>query len=331
MVRTTTSRILVLGTVSALVACGGGGSSSSGGGSDGIGGTPTPRPDNVGLELDSGGLSERRAAVEGFEDFQEVLDVYSGAEQTYLSIDQIREAALELDDAVGQSGNTLTVRCDNTGSGTLEFTLNGDAQTDFTLEFRNCQLTTAALGTVVLNGTYTYVNIESESDGTQRVDGFQEIDLTGSISASGDSIAMQGADFWKIVVPTEGARTETYTTDALEFLRNNNYQAIENAETKLSTLNGTTTVTLNARLIGSLTDGFVEITTEEDIQRLTGGGCPTSGAVRVVGEPESSGIEIRYEESIDGLVAVGTVATATVIETSDVNEYDSSDCSVLIF
>ncbi|MGM0768867.1 MAG: hypothetical protein ACQEV6_12635 [Pseudomonadota bacterium] len=327
MVRTTVVRFVVVGTVSALAACGGGG--SSGGSSDGETGTPSVPPDNVGIELDPGSFSERRAAVDSQEDFAEVLKVFSGAEQTYLAIDEIREEIRGWGDVVSQDGSTVTLSCDN--SGTLSVTLNQEAPTDLTWQFRNCELETASLNRVVLDGTYTYVNIESESDGTQRVDGFQEIDLTGTVAGSGEAIAMQGADFWEIVVPPEGARTETYTTEALEFLRGNNYQAIQNAETTLSTLDETTTVTLNARLIGSLTDGFVDITTEEDIQRPSGGGCPTVGVVRVVGEPEASGVETRYGTSIEAAVAPDTVATATVIGTTDPNEYDASECSALIF
>lgn len=335
MVRTTTSRILVLGTVSALVACGGGGS-SSGGGSDGGGGTPTSPPENVGLELDAGGLSEQRALVEGFQDFQEVLDVYSGAEQTYLSIDQIREAALELDDAVGQSGNTVTVRCDNTGSGTLAFTLNRETETDFTLEFSNCQLTTAELGAVVLNGTYTYVNLISETASAREVDGFQIVDLTGTIVSGSEQIAMQGSDAWKTFTPLQGGsdpREETYTTDALEFMRGDDYKAITNAVTTLSSQSGITAVTINSRLIGSATDGYVDISTTTTMKRPTGGGCPDEGVVQIIGEPEASGIEIAYGASILPQPAMGSgvEARATVIGTGAAQDYTETGCEALIF
>ncbi|MDV3505405.1 hypothetical protein [Marinobacter sp. M-5] len=334
MVRTTTSRILVLGTVSALVACGGGG--SSGGSSDGGGGTPTSPPESVELELDAGGLSEQRALVEGFQDFQEVLDVYSGAEQTYLSIDEIREAALELDDAVGQSGNTVTVRCDNPGSGTLAFTLNRETETDFTLEFRNCQLATAELGTVVLNGTYTYVNLVSETDSSREVDGFQIVDLTGTIVSGSEPIAMQGSDAWETSTPLQagsGPREETYTTDALEFLRGGDYKAITNAVTTLSSQGGITEVTINSRLIDSATDGYVDISTTTTMKRPTGGGCPDEGVVRIIGEPEASGIEIAYGVSIlpPPVMGSGTEARATVIGTSDTEDYTEAECEALIF
>lgn len=328
MVKTTMVRLVAVGTVSALAACGGGGSSGSSDSGSG-GGTPSVPPEGVGLVLDPGPFSERRATVESQADFEAVQGVFSDADQTYLAIDEIRQEIRGWNDVVSQDGNTVTLSCDN--AGTLALTLNQEAPTDVTWQFRNCQLEVPSLNTIVLDGTYTYVNIESESDGTERVDGFQEIDLTGTIVGSGESIAMQGADFWEIVVPPEGPRTETYTTEALEFLRGTDYQAIATAETALSTVGGITSVTLNARLIGSAIDGFVDITTEETIQRASGGGCPSVGIVQVVGAPENSGVEIRYGDSMVAPLDPATVATTTVIGTTDTTEYDETECSELIY
>ncbi|MGB1949850.1 MAG: hypothetical protein ACPHQ9_03675 [Marinobacter sp.] len=331
MVRTTTSRILVLGAISVLTACGGGG--SSGGGSSG-GGTPTLPPDNVVLKLDPGTFSEQRAPLNGVPEFDGVLGVYSGAEQTYLSIDEIREAALELDEAIGQSGNTVTLRCDNTGAGTMAFTLNRETQTDFTLEFRNCQLTTSELGAIILDGTYTYVNEITETSSTREVDGFQIVDLTGTIASGGESIAMQGSDAWETSAPLQAGtapRVEKYTTDALEFLRGSDYQAITDAVTTLASEAGITEVTINSRLIGSAMNGYVDISTETAIKRPTGGGCPGEGVVRIIGEPETSGVDIKYGTNMALPVTDGTEATATIIESAVVEEYDALECDTLIF
>ena len=263
-------------------------------------------------------------------EFEDVLQVFSDAEQTYLAIDEIREEIRGWGDVVSRNENTVTLSCDN--SGTLSVSLNQQAPTDVTWQFQNCQLSVPSLNTIILDGTYTYRNTESETGGTQNIEGFQEIDLEGRIVATSEPIAMHGSDSWDIELKSGGVGREIYTTNVLEFLRGTDYQAITNAQTELNTANGITTVELNARLIGSLTNGYVDIVTLETIQRPSGGGCPSIGTVRV-GEPEISGVEILYDESMDMDLVVGpdTVATATVIGSTESKEYDSETCGELIF
>lgn len=325
--------LLLIALSITAVACGGGG--GSGGNDDDNAGTPTERPDGIGLELTPDMLNEKRAPVDSLQDFDDVLDVYSGAEQTYLAIDQIRQEARGFNQVSSRTENTVALHCDNRGSGTLTVTLNQEAQTDFTWEFRNCQLTTDELGTILLDGTYTYVNESRETATESTDDGFQIVDLTGRIVTGNVPIAMQGADYWVVTTPLvagSGPRTELYTTDALEFLRGEDYKAVTNAETRLVSEGGLTEVTIASRLIGSEILGFVEISTMTDIVRASGGGCPTVGVVRIVGDPENSGVEIQYGGSIDDSVSGVTRATVSRVDPEALlDDYDETECRDLIF
>ncbi|MCG2582306.1 MAG: hypothetical protein KA296_15655, partial [Marinobacter sp.] len=220
MVKTTTAGILAIVSVWGLTACGGGG----GGSSSDIDDTPTEKPSGADITVDPDGYAEKQVSISSQTETDAILVLYEDAENAYLLAEQVDNAVTSRSHS-NVEGNEITYDCDNTGK--VVITVNSDdVSDDERWQFNNCQLNTPTFGNIVLNGDYFYVN-KVMSNGNA---GFQVFDLTGTVIASGEDIVAKGLDEWEIV-ENGSVRTETYQTDALEFILGSDYFAIANALT----------------------------------------------------------------------------------------------------
>ncbi|AZT83420.1 hypothetical protein EHN06_07590 [Marinobacter sp. NP-4(2019)] len=311
MVRTTAAGTLAFVCAWGLSACGGGG-----GGSSSNDETPTEKPSSASISVDPDGYAEKQVTIASEEDTNAILILYDDAENAYLLAEEVDTAVTSRSPDV--SGNELTYECDNTGK--VVITVNSDdVSDDERWRFDNCELNTPTFGRIVLNGDYFYVN-EVLSDGHA---GFQVFDLTGTVIASGEDIVAKGLDEWEIT-ESGGVRTETYQTDALEFILGNDYFAIANALTTIEADNSGVSISLASKLIGSAIGGYIEISTEKSVYVASGDSCPQSGIIRLDGDGGTFA-EVRYLDD----TGTGHVAEITYSNTSEVVTYDS--CDSLIF
>lgn len=310
MVKTTTAGILAIVCAWGLTACGGGG-----GGSDNDR-NPTPPPAPGDIELDPDGYAERQATISSQTDTDLILVLYDDAENAYRLIEEVDTEVTSSSPSI--SDNELTYDCDNGGQ--VVITVNSDdVSDDERWRFNSCDLDTPTFGRIVLNGDYSYVN-EVMSNGNE---GFQVFDITGTVVANGDDIVVKGVDDWKIVESGD-ERTETYRTDALEFIIGGDYFAIANAQTTLDVDNSGVVISLASKLIGSAIDGYIDISTQKNIVVVSGDSCPQSGIIRLDGENDSFA-EIRYLDD----TGTGDVAEITFGSGAEAVTYDN--CDSLIF
>lgn len=305
MVRTTIVGILAFVFVWGLTACGGGG----GGGSENE--SNPPLPENAEIELDPDDYASRQTAINTKEDSTAILNVYGDAERTYLLGEDVDSAVSSLP-SPSISGNKLTYECENNGN--VVITVNSDdTSDDEAWLFTNCQLTTENFGEIVLNGDYYYKNKVVNGDS----EGGQYFNITGENSDS-KSIVIKGLDEWKV-----SEDREEYTTAALEFKVGDEYFAIADAKTLLVIRETEIELTLNARLIGSMIDGYADISTPTPVLIAAEENCPGSGVVRMDGANETFA-EIFYGTSS------GTSSTAVVVTNGSESEpYDDCDSLIL--
>lgn len=310
MVKTTTAGILVFVCAWGLTACGGGGGSSSSGDH-----TETQRPSDADISVDPDGYADRQVAINGEADTDEILVLYDDAENAYRLMEEVDTAVTS--SAPSISDNELTYDCDNGGQ--VVITVNSDdVSDDERWRFNNCDLNTPTFDRIVLNGDYAYVN-EVMSNGNA---GFQVFNITGTVVADGDAIVAKGLDEWEIVESGD-ERTETYQTDALEFIIGDDYFAIANAVTELQVDSSRVVISLASKLIGSAIDGYIDISTQKNIV-VSGDSCPQSGIIRLDGENDSFS-EIRYLDD----TGTGDVAEITFGSGAEAVTYDN--CDSLIF
>lgn len=318
MVKTTTAGILAFVSAWGLTACGGGGGSSSSNVDD----TPTERPSSADISVDPNGHAERQISIDVQDDTDAILVLYEDAENAYLLAEEMETAVTS--SSPTSSGNELTYDCKNGGE--VVITVNSDEENDDERwRFDNCDLNTPTFGRIVLNGGYDYVNKVIRNDEGENIgdEGFQVFDITGSVVATEEGIVAKGLDEWK-VVENGDERTETYQTDALEFIIGDDYFAIANALTTIQSDNSGVNISLTSKLVGSNIGGYIEISTLEDVFVASGESCPQSGTVRLDGENDSFA-EIRYLDD----TGTGDVAEITFGGSSDVVTYDN--CESLIF
>lgn len=313
MVRTTTAGTLAFVCAWGLTACGGGGGGSSSSSNDE---TPTEKPSSASISVDPDGYAERQVTISSQTDTDAILVLYDDAENAYLLAEEVDTAVTSRSPDV--SGNELTYECDNTGE--VVITVNSDdVSDDERWRFDNCELNTPTFGRIVLNGDYFYVN-EVMSNGHA---GFQVFDLTGTVIASDEEIVAKGLDEWEIT-ESGGVRTETYQTDALEFILGNDYFAIANALTTIEADNSGVSISLASKLIGSAIGGYIEISTEKSVYVASGDSCPQSGIIRLDGE-NNTFAEIRYLDD----TGTGDDAMVVIDSSGEVVPYDT--CESLIF
>ncbi|MDX1597625.1 MAG: hypothetical protein R3295_03095 [Marinobacter sp.] len=314
MVKTTTAGILAIASVSVwgLTACGGGG----GGSSSSIDDTPTERPSSAAITVDPDGYAEKQVAISSQTETDSILVLYEDAENAYLLAEQVDNAVTSRSPS-DVSGNVLTYDCDNTG--TVVITVNSDdVSDDERWRFNNCELSTPTFGRIVLNGDYSYVN-EVMSNGNA---GFQVFNLTGTVISSGDDIVVKGLDEWDI-----GENTETYQTDALEFIIGNDYFAIANALTTLEDDGSGVSISLESKLIGSALGGYINISTQKTVFVASGESCPQTGIIRLGGDGGTFA-EIRYGDDMTG---TGAPDDEAVVEINSSEQVFYKTCDELIF
>ncbi|MFL1455393.1 hypothetical protein ACJO5Y_13220 [Marinobacter sp. GN3S48] len=315
VVKTTTAGILALVCAWGLTACGGGGGGSSSSGDR----TETQRPSDSDISVDPDGYADRQVTISGEADTDKILVLYDDAENAYRLIEEVDTAVTSSSPSI--SDNELTYDCDNGGQ--VVITVNSDdVSDDERWRFNSCDLNTPTFGRIVLNGDYFYVN-EVISSGNE---GFQVFDITGTVFDNGDDIVVKGVDDWKIVESGD-ERTETYRTDALEFIIGDDYFAIANALTTLDVDNSGVVISLASKLIGSAIDGYIDISTVEPVFVPDGDTCPIRGVIRLGGEGNTSA-EIRYGEDMDVTTDPAHVAVVE-INSTDTKFYES--CDDLIF
>jgi len=316
VVKTTTAVILASVSVWGLTACGGGGGGSSSSNDE----TPTERPSSADITVDPGGYAEKQVSISSQTETDAILDLYEDAENAYLLAEQV-ENAVNSRSPSDVDGNELTYNCDNTGK--VVITVNSDdVSDDERWRFNNCQLNTATFGRVVLNGEYFYVN-KVMSNGNA---GFQVFDLTGTVVDTSEDIVAKGLDEWEIV-ESGGVRTETYQTDALEFILGSDYFAIADALTKLTVDSSGVDISLQSKLIGSALGGYINISTQKSVFVASGESCPQSGIVRLGGDGNTSA-EIRYGDDMGGSPDPADVA---VVEINSTDTKFYTTCDELIF
>ncbi|WP_297796880.1 hypothetical protein [uncultured Marinobacter sp.] len=318
MVKTTTVGILAIASVSVwgLTACGGGGGGSSSSNDE----TPTEKPSSASIEEDPGGYAEKQVSISSQTETDAILVLYEDAENAYLLAEQVDNAVSSRSPS-NVSGNELTYDCDN--NGTVVITVNSDdVSDDERWRFNNCELSTPTFGSIVLNGDYSYVN-EVMSNGNA---GFQVFNLTGTVISSGDDIVAKGLDEWEIV-DSGGVRTETYRTDALEFILGNDYFAIANAVTTLEADSSGVDISLESKLIGSALGGYINISTQKSVFVASGENCPQSGIVKLGGDGGTFA-EIRYGDDMNG---TGGPDDEAVVEINSSNQVFYQTCDDLIF
>ncbi|MFL1467551.1 hypothetical protein [Marinobacter sp. HN1S83] len=312
VVKTTTAGILAIVCAWGLTACGGGGGGSSSSGDR----TETQRPSDADISVDPDGYADRQVAISGEADTDKILVLYDDAENAYRLIEEVDTAVTSSPPSI--SDNELTYDCENGGQ--VVITVNSDdVSDDERWRFNNCDLNTPTFDRIVLNGDYAYVN-EVMSNGNA---GFQVFNITGTVVADGDAIVAKGLDEWEIV-DNGDERTETYQTDALEFIIGDNYFAIANALTELQVDSSGVVVSLASKLIGSAIGGYIEISTQKSVFVASGESCPQSGIIRLNGEGGTFA-DIRYLDD----TGTGDVAMIVIDSSGEAVPYNT--CESLIF
>ncbi|WP_417529507.1 hypothetical protein [Marinobacter lipolyticus] len=316
MVKTTTAVILASVSVWGLTACGGGGGGSSSSNDE----TPTERPSSADITVDPGGYAEKQVSISSQTETDAILVLYEDAENAYLLAEQV-ENAVNSRSPSDVDGNELTYNCDNAGK--VVITVNSDdVSDDERWRFNNCQLNTTTFGRVVLNGEYFYVN-KVMSNGNA---GFQVFDLTGTVVDTSEDIVAKGLDEWEIV-ESGGVRTETYQTDALEFILGSDYFAIADALTKLTVDSSGVDISLESKLIGSALGGYINISTQKSVFVASSESCPQSGIITLGGDGGTFA-QILYGDDMGGTGGTGDVAVMEI--NSNLQEIYQT-CEALIF
>lgn len=269
----------------ALAACGGGGSGDGGG------------PSQATLSLDPAGYGERTVAIHENADSAGVLQLYSDMELPLALVEAVRTEVMSWSPST-VDGNALAFACDNAG-GSLAVTLDETASRyDERWSFSNCELTPVGLSAVVLNGSARFVEAET---GANSAGGYEQFDISGEVSASGERIALKGRQDWSASAQSEGSGSLTYETDALEYLWGNTYVAMADQVMRANVNGGEGEFSMQARIVGSAIEGYVTMSTPTALVVNLSSDCPSAGVVRL----ESDGfVEVRYGSSTNTAEAV---------------------------
>jgi len=300
-------RFIVISSASVLAACGG--SSSGGGESSG-----------ASLSLDSENLAGKKIEI-----------------SSAMSVDGINQLTADLYDAFilvsdlygsiwsqfgGESG---AKDCDGGGRVTVNYAGEGWNDNE-TWDFNDCVISTYSHGSVLLNGTFRYVdNLTRETATTENWQGYESYNITGEMKDTGEALVIKGRLDWDELYAWDNEAESGRifeTIDAFELKVGDRYVALTNSETRLEGTEFGATYSVAGKLIGSAVGGYVQLSTPTALQIPDYESCPSEGIIKV----SSNGTaEVRYGSSAAGTAS----AVAIWIDGQIIESYD--DCTSVVF
>lgn len=301
-------RCIVVSSLALLTACGGGGG-GGGGGAGGENAEPT-------LSLDSGNYASKKLKISTSTNVSNINQLSTDMNDAFALLGDLHESLW--DQTRGVSG---TINCD--GGGTVNVTYAGiDWNDDESWEFNDCVVSTYSHGAVLLNGTFRYVDTLTDgTDTSESWKGYESYNITGELKDSGESLNVKGRSDWDQLFRWENDTNSGRfidTIDTFELKVGDRYIALTNSETRLEGTEFGAEFTMEATLIGSAIEGYVQISTPTPVSVSANETCPTEGIIRVSGDGSA---EVRYGSSAAGTAG----AVAVWIDDQVVESY--ADCN----